>query len=79
MERFLTRASSLTELLKEDIQWGENFECQAAFDGLKQAMIEGPILGVADATKPFKVETERFNVCSLPKEDFLPKASKCNS
>ncbi|KAA0039511.1 putative mitochondrial protein [Cucumis melo var. makuwa] len=61
VEGFLKRASLLTELLKEDIQWGGNPECQVAFDGLKQAMIEGPILGVANATKPFKVEIERFN------------------
>ncbi|TYK26611.1 reverse transcriptase [Cucumis melo var. makuwa] len=33
-------------------------ECQAAFDGLKQAMMEGPLLGIADVTKPFKVETD---------------------
>ncbi|TYK18540.1 reverse transcriptase [Cucumis melo var. makuwa] len=44
VEGFLKRrTSSLTELLKEeDIQWGGNLECQAAFDGLKQATIEGP-------------------------------------
>ncbi|KAA0040627.1 RNA-directed DNA polymerase-like protein [Cucumis melo var. makuwa] len=54
---FLKRASSLTELLKEeDIQWGGNLECQATFDGLKQATIE-----VASATKPLKVEAEQFN------------------
>ncbi|KAA0051405.1 reverse transcriptase [Cucumis melo var. makuwa] len=56
-KEFLKRASSLTELLEEeDIQWGGNLECQAAFDGLKQATIEGPNLGVAGATKPPKVE-----------------------
>ncbi|KAA0050739.1 uncharacterized protein E5676_scaffold726G00110 [Cucumis melo var. makuwa] len=44
---FLQRGiSSLTELLKEeDIQWGGNLECQAAFNGLKQATIEEQILG----------------------------------
>ena len=40
---------------------GGNPKCQVAFNGLKQAMIEGPILGVTDATKPFEVETELFN------------------
>ncbi|KAA0067456.1 Asp_protease_2 domain-containing protein [Cucumis melo var. makuwa] len=64
IEEFLKRASSLTELLKEeDIQWGGNLECQAAFDGLRQATIERPSLGVAGATKPPKVETEQFNLC----------------
>ncbi|KAA0058255.1 uncharacterized protein E6C27_scaffold274G005800 [Cucumis melo var. makuwa] len=41
--------------------WGENLECQAAFDGLKQAMFEGPSLRVANATKPPKVEAKQFN------------------
>ncbi|KAA0058239.1 uncharacterized protein E6C27_scaffold274G005640 [Cucumis melo var. makuwa] len=36
----------------------------AAFNGLKQATIEGPSLGVADTTKPPKVEAEQFN-CML--------------
>ncbi|KAA0046894.1 uncharacterized protein E5676_scaffold298G00720 [Cucumis melo var. makuwa] len=62
IEGFLKSASSLTELLKEeDIHWGGNLECQAVFDGLKQATIEGPSLRVADATKPSKVEAEQFN------------------
>ncbi|KAA0060451.1 reverse transcriptase [Cucumis melo var. makuwa] len=62
MEGFLKRENSLTELLKEeDIQWGGNLECQAAFDGLKQATIEGLSLGVVDAIKPPKVEVEHFN------------------
>ncbi|TYJ98223.1 reverse transcriptase [Cucumis melo var. makuwa] len=63
-EGFLKRASSLTELLKNDIQWGGNLEWQAAFDGLKQAMIEGPSLGVVDATKPSKDKVEQLTVCS---------------
>ncbi|KAA0057470.1 reverse transcriptase [Cucumis melo var. makuwa] len=65
MEGFLKRASSLTELLKEEnIQWGGNLKHQAAFDGRKQATIEGPSLGVVDANKPPKVEAEQFN-CML--------------
>ncbi|KAA0035830.1 uncharacterized protein E6C27_scaffold403G001300 [Cucumis melo var. makuwa] len=49
------------KLLEEDIQWGGNVECQAAFNGLKQATIEGSSLGVVDATKPPKVKAEQFN------------------
>ncbi|KAA0042034.1 polyprotein [Cucumis melo var. makuwa] len=33
-------------------------ECQAAFEGLKQAMMEGPVLGITDMTKPFEVEMD---------------------
>ncbi|TYK06411.1 RNA-directed DNA polymerase-like protein [Cucumis melo var. makuwa] len=53
----LTREEPKDHLQK----WGGNLECQAAFDCLKQAMTEGPILRVADATKSFEGETERFN------------------
>ncbi|KAA0053381.1 uncharacterized protein E6C27_scaffold428G00410 [Cucumis melo var. makuwa] len=61
-EGILKKSRSLTELLEEeDIQWGGNLECQAAFDGLKQATIEGPSLRVANAIKPLKVEVEQFN------------------
>ncbi|TYK19788.1 reverse transcriptase [Cucumis melo var. makuwa] len=38
-------------------------QCQVAFNGLKQAMIEGQSLGVVDATKTPKVEVEKSS-CS---------------
>ncbi|KAA0061352.1 putative mitochondrial protein [Cucumis melo var. makuwa] len=43
VEGFSKRASPLTELLKKDVHWNWDPECQAAFDGLKQAMMEGPL------------------------------------
>ncbi|KAL0554755.1 hypothetical protein IC582_008683 [Cucumis melo] len=58
LEGFSKRASPLTELLKKDVQWSWDPECQAAFDGLKQAMMEGSLLGIADVTKPFEAETD---------------------
>ncbi|TYK01597.1 reverse transcriptase [Cucumis melo var. makuwa] len=61
VEGFSKRASPLTELLKKDVHWNWDPECQAAFDGLKQAMMEGPLLGIADVTKPFEVETDASN------------------
>ena len=57
MKGFLKKVSSPTELLKENIQWGGNPDWQAAFDD-KQATIERPSLGVADATKPSKDEAK---------------------
>ncbi|KAA0051566.1 RNA-directed DNA polymerase-like protein [Cucumis melo var. makuwa] len=48
-------------LREEDTQWSENLECQAAFNGLKQAMIEGSSLGVVDTTKTSKVKVEQFS------------------
>ncbi|TYK31670.1 putative mitochondrial protein [Cucumis melo var. makuwa] len=50
------------------VQWSRDPEFQATFDGLKQAMMEGPLLRIADVTKPFKVETDAsdyvLGVCS---------------
>ncbi|KAA0032575.1 reverse transcriptase [Cucumis melo var. makuwa] len=48
-------------LREEDTQWSGILECQAAFNGLKQAWIEGLSLGVVDATKTPKVEAEQFS------------------
>ncbi|TYK08454.1 reverse transcriptase [Cucumis melo var. makuwa] len=48
-------------LREEDTHWSENLECQATFNGLKQAMIEGLSLGVVDTTKTPKVEAEQFS------------------
>ncbi|KAA0054179.1 uncharacterized protein E6C27_scaffold131G001100 [Cucumis melo var. makuwa] len=53
---------------EEDTQWSENLECRVTFNGSKQAMIEGPSLGVADATKTPKVEAEQLS-CVL--EEYL--------
>ncbi|KAA0063712.1 uncharacterized protein E6C27_scaffold329G002350 [Cucumis melo var. makuwa] len=68
VEGFSKRASPLTELLKKYVHWNWVPECQVAFDGLKKAMMEGPLLGIADVTKPFEVETDTSNyalgVCS---------------
>ncbi|KAA0060640.1 uncharacterized protein E6C27_scaffold22G005260 [Cucumis melo var. makuwa] len=58
VEGFSKRVSPLTELLKKDVHWNWDLECQAAFDGLKQALMEGPLLGIADVTKPFEVEID---------------------
>ncbi|KAA0054658.1 RNA-directed DNA polymerase-like protein [Cucumis melo var. makuwa] len=44
-------------LREEDTQWSEDLKCQATFNGLKQAMIERPSLGVVDATKTPKTDS----------------------
>ncbi|KAA0046716.1 reverse transcriptase [Cucumis melo var. makuwa] len=52
----------------EDTQWSKNLECRVAFNGSKQTMIEGPSLGVVDATKTPEVEAEQLS-CVL--EEYL--------
>ena len=58
VEGFSKKAGPLTDLLKKDHQWSWTLECQAVFEGLKKAMIEGLVLGIANVTKPFEVETD---------------------
>ncbi|KAA0062982.1 uncharacterized protein E6C27_scaffold468G00790 [Cucumis melo var. makuwa] len=53
---------------EEDTQWSKNLECRVAFNGSKQTMIEGPSLGLVDATKTPEVEAEQLS-CVL--EEYL--------
>ena len=61
MERFSKCAEPLTELLKKGNKWSWTSQCQKAFDNLKNAMMEGPVLGIVDVTKPFVVKTDALD------------------
>ncbi|KAA0054947.1 uncharacterized protein E5676_scaffold1163G00660 [Cucumis melo var. makuwa] len=63
-------------LREEDTQWSENRECQAAFNGSKQAMIEEPSLGVVDAAKTPKVEAEQFSYFHIKRSPFEIKGNR---
>ena len=61
VEGFSKRACPLTELLKKGNKWSWTPRCQEAFDNLKNAIMEGSVLGIVDVTKPFEVETDASN------------------
>ncbi|KAA0050296.1 reverse transcriptase [Cucumis melo var. makuwa] len=48
----------LTNLLKKNQTWDWTEECQRAFDRLKHAILEEPVMVLADHTKPFEVHTD---------------------
>nr|GEX75652.1 uncharacterized protein [Tanacetum cinerariifolium] len=50
-------ASSLTDLLKKNKAWIWDEECQAAFESLKKAIMEEPVLRLPDVTMPFELHT----------------------
>lgn len=52
------RAAPLTDLLKKDRAWHWTEKCQAAFEDLKQAVMEEPVLRLPDHSKPFEVHTD---------------------
>ena len=55
---FQIHASALYHLLKNDVKWNWSEKCDSGFNHLKQALVESPILGYPDFTKPFIVYTD---------------------
>ncbi|KAE8694701.1 RNA-directed DNA polymerase-like protein [Hibiscus syriacus] len=55
-------ATPLTELLKKDKAWEWSTKCQDAFEKLKDAMVNEPVLVLPDYTKPFVVFTDVSDV-----------------
>ncbi|GJQ95655.1 putative nucleotidyltransferase, ribonuclease H [Tanacetum coccineum] len=51
-------SSSLTDLLKKNKAWIWDEECQAAFECLKKAVMEEPVLRLPDVTMPFELHTD---------------------
>ncbi|GJX43068.1 putative nucleotidyltransferase, ribonuclease H [Tanacetum coccineum] len=51
-------ASPLTDLLKKNKAWIWDEECQAAFESLKKAVMEEPVLRLPDVTMPFELHTD---------------------
>ena len=46
---------ALSSLLKKDVPWAWNAECQRSFEGIKKSLMESPVLAIADSDKPFHV------------------------
>uniref|UniRef100_A0AAV1V8N4 Reverse transcriptase domain-containing protein n=1 Tax=Peronospora matthiolae TaxID=2874970 RepID=A0AAV1V8N4_9STRA len=45
----------LSRLLEKNERWLWNAECQRSFDGIKQSLIQSPVLAIADQDRPFHV------------------------
>ncbi|KAH9753791.1 Endonuclease [Citrus sinensis] len=58
---YSTKAAPLTDMLKKNIMWHWSEECQRAFEELKKAISEEPVLALPDHTKPFEVQTDASN------------------
>ena len=51
-------AQPLNDLTKKDHPWNWTTDCQQAFDDLKAAFVEAPVLLMPDTAKPFVVESD---------------------
>ena len=58
---FAKIAKPLTELTKKDRQFYRTDECQKAFETLRNALIEAPVLAFPDINKPYKLYTDASN------------------
>ena len=45
----------LSRLLKKNEKWSWNANCQRSFEGIKQRLMQSPILAIADQDIPFRV------------------------
>ncbi|KAH9750077.1 Endonuclease [Citrus sinensis] len=55
---YSAKAAPLTDMLKKNRTWHWSEECQRAFEELKKAISEEPVLALPDHTKPFEVQTD---------------------
>ncbi|KAL5582147.1 hypothetical protein UlMin_014589 [Ulmus minor] len=58
VEEYSKMAAPLTELLKKGVTWEWAIVCEAAFQELKNAMMQDPVLALPDISKPFEVQTD---------------------
>ncbi|KAJ7944105.1 Retrotransposon protein, putative, Ty3-gypsy subclass [Quillaja saponaria] len=61
VEGYSRKAAPLIELLKKGTVWHWGEPCQTAFEDMKLAMINDPVLALPDISKPFKVQTDASN------------------
>lgn len=55
---YLAKVAALVELLKNDQGWNWFKKCQGAFEDLKKAVIEKPVLAQRDTNKAYEVQTD---------------------
>lgn len=58
MQGYLKLVAPLTNLLRKDNQWTWSTACQQAFDGVKHALTNAPVLSLQDFSQPFEVVTD---------------------
>ncbi|XP_031106210.1 uncharacterized protein LOC116010851 [Ipomoea triloba] len=74
IEGYSKRAAPLTDLLKKGKTWVWSEDCQKAFDDLKAAVSQEPVLALPNFTKPFEVHTDAsdFAIGGVLMQDMHP-------
>jgi len=58
VEKYTHIASPMQRLLREDVEFQWDEDCQAAFTTLKEALVTAPVLAYPNFTKKFKLEVD---------------------
>jgi len=58
IKSYSAMAALLTDLLKKNRAWDWSSKCQGAFEALKKAVTEEPVLALPNFSKPYKVHTD---------------------
>ncbi|CAM8905253.1 unnamed protein product [Rhodiola kirilowii] len=58
IQGYSAKATPLTDLLKKGKPWEWTARCEEAFQSLKNAIMEEPVLALPDCTKPYEVHTD---------------------
>ncbi|WCJ29454.1 Transposon Tf2-6 polyprotein [Euphorbia peplus] len=61
IHNYSQKVASLTDLLKKNCTWTWSEECRMAFENLKSAILEKPVLALPDMSKPFEIQTDASN------------------
>ena len=64
IQKFAHLAQPLNNLLKKDIKFEWDQECQIAFALLKQKFSKEPVLMMPDPTRPFQIKTDALKYAS---------------
>ena len=62
-QNYAQLAAPLTDLLKKEKTYRWTDECQVAFEQLKKALVNAPILATPDMTKQFSLSTDASDKC----------------
>ena len=71
---YFAKAAPLTELLKKNKPWVWSEDCRKAFEGLKAAVTEEPVLTLPEFSKTFEIHTDasEFSIGGVLMQDRHP-------
>ena len=73
LRKYTKMTVHLSCLIKKNVQWSWNADCQRSFARIKQILMQSPVLAIADQDRPFHVvcDASDFAIgCALMQFDY---------